>query len=109
MWIPRDLLRIPFVEVVERPEEMAEEPMSRRVTLPVRTRRSLRSAGLSVTIARGVVNVTAFTGVGITALTTVGDFVFGAVGSAMADGSACSVLTGSSGDGSRLSIAASAG
>ena len=72
MWIPRDLLRIPFVEVVERPEEMAEEPMSRRVTLPVRTRRSLRSAGLSVTIARGVVNVTAFTGVGITALTTVG-------------------------------------
>ena len=77
MWIPRDLLRIPFVEVVERPEEMAEEPMSRRVMLPVRTRRSLRSAGLSVTIARGVVNVTAFTGVGITALTTVGDFALG--------------------------------
>ena len=116
LWIPRDLLRIPFVGVEVSPEEIAEEPMSRKVTLSVRARRSLCKAFWSATVTGVVgVNVTVLGGFGTTALgaggglTTGVDFFLGAVGSSMIVGSACSASQGSSGDGSKLSLAASAG
>ena len=65
LWIPRDLLRIPFVGVEVSPEEMAEEPMSLKVTFPVRARRSLCTAFWSATVTGVVgVNVTVLAGFG---------------------------------------------
>ena len=97
------------------PEEIAEEAMSFKVTFSVRVRRSLGAAFWSASVTRGGVNVTVLAGFGIAVLRTGGGlttgavFFLGAVGSSMIVGSVCSASHESSGDGSKLSLAASAG
>jgi hypothetical protein len=89
LWIPRDLLRIPFVGVEVSPEEIAEEPMSFKVTFSFRARRSLGAASWSASVTSGGVKVTVLAGFGIAALRTGGGlttgtgFFLGVVGSSM--------------------------
>jgi len=110
LWIPRDILMIPFVGVEVSPEEIAEEPMSFKVTFSVRARCSLGTAFWSASVTRGGVNVKVLAGFGIAALrtgrglTTGAVFFLGAVGSSMIVGSVCSASHESSGDGSKLSL-----
>jgi len=79
------------------PEEIAQEPMSRKVTLSIRARGSLRTSfwsamvtgvvGVIVTVLAGFRMATLGEGGG---LTTGADFFLGAVGSSMIVGLACS-------------------